>query len=490
MENTIQVSNIGPIKKLSIPLPEGGGVIVMKGRNGAGKTTALRSAAALLAGEGKLAKRDGAEGGQVEGFGATIKVKGSTRRTGELEVESLEGRLSLADIVEPGIDNPLSADKHRINGICQLAGVTLAPESFAGIFSDPDEFKELGIPEAIGTASDPVEMASRIKRRLQELAREAENDASKHAARSQELHRQAASVTDPDVETDEAKLQKALEEAIRWEGETIRAVEQTAAKNEAAEKAQALIVAAKDEWRIDNEEWNDNAPGVIRAKLTAAEGLTAEARKKVEAADRELVNAIQREGLVRANWDAANAMAKRLEALYLAADHGQNPLPAAELPKAQERVAAAREALRLGMVARAAQQAKVDAKDAENDMEVAGEAAKAYRGYAASVDGVLSGAVSALGGPLRVEEGRLVCDTDRCEGEPFADLSPGKRWKLAIDLAADASPEGAIFTLPQEAFEALDPVNRNLIACHARERGIVILTAEATEGDLRAEVCE
>ena len=37
----VKIKNIGPISTLSMPVPEGGGVVVLKGRNGSGKGTAL-----------------------------------------------------------------------------------------------------------------------------------------------------------------------------------------------------------------------------------------------------------------------------------------------------------------------------------------------------------------------------------------------------------------------------------------------------------------
>jgi hypothetical protein len=40
------------------------------------------------------------------------------------------------------------------------------------------------------------------------------------------------------------------------------------------------------------------------------------------------------------------------------------------------------------------------------------------------------------------------------------------------------------------AFESLDPTNREAIAEHARRRRVNILTAEAADGELRAEPYE
>ena len=36
--SVIEIKNIGPISTASIPIPEGGGVVVLRGKNGSGKS--------------------------------------------------------------------------------------------------------------------------------------------------------------------------------------------------------------------------------------------------------------------------------------------------------------------------------------------------------------------------------------------------------------------------------------------------------------------
>ena len=52
----IVVKDVGPVSRLSFPIPNGGGIVVMRARNGSGKTSvldgvsiALRQAGALQA---------------------------------------------------------------------------------------------------------------------------------------------------------------------------------------------------------------------------------------------------------------------------------------------------------------------------------------------------------------------------------------------------------------------------------------------------------
>jgi hypothetical protein len=68
----------------------------------------------------------------------------------------------------------------------------------------------------------------------------------------------------------------------------------------------------------------------------------------------------------------------------------------------------------------------------------------------------------------------------------YAELSEGERWKMALDIAVQAVGQGGLIVVPQAAWEGLDPVNRSLIATHAKSSGVVVVTAEADDGDLAA----
>ncbi len=92
---TVVITNTRPIKRLEMSI-EPGELLVLRGRNGTGKSHALNAVAALVSGKGSLEVRDGTLKGSVEGFGAKITVAKSTRRSGVLEVTGLEGKLAVA----------------------------------------------------------------------------------------------------------------------------------------------------------------------------------------------------------------------------------------------------------------------------------------------------------------------------------------------------------------------------------------------------------
>ena len=113
----ITLKNIGPIENVTIPVPAEGGVVVLRGRNGSGKSTALDAIQTAITGKGKPPLRDKAAKGEIHAGGVSLTVAKSIRRSGELVVTSLDSRLSVADLVDPGIVDPLRADASRIKAL-------------------------------------------------------------------------------------------------------------------------------------------------------------------------------------------------------------------------------------------------------------------------------------------------------------------------------------------------------------------------------------
>ena len=173
----------------------------------------------------------------------------------------------------------------------------------------------------------------------------------------------------------------------------------------------------------------------------------------------------------------------------IAADYSIAPSDS-ELSAAAENVTSAREALERGTLIRLAKQKQSEAAGHINAASGHREVAQELRDAAKGTDEVLSGVVARTGCALRVEAGRMVLDTGRGTTY-FGELSQGERWRLALDVAIDAVGERGVLTIPQEAWESLDPINRSMIAEHVAGRGVVVLTAEASEDEeIRSEILE
>jgi predicted ATPase len=148
MIRMVEIQNVGPIEKLSIPLPASG-VVVLRGRNGVGKSHALAAIDSLISGRGKPPCRDGAEKGLVEGFGARLTIGRSQRRTGEAEVITLEGRLDISQLVQPPLKDEEAADRQRIKALVQLSGQSADLEAFAHIIPQGMTVDELVPPQSV-----------------------------------------------------------------------------------------------------------------------------------------------------------------------------------------------------------------------------------------------------------------------------------------------------------------------------------------------------
>ena len=478
----VRLTNTGPIEHAEFPFLRDGGIVVLRGKQGAGKSIALNALDTAATGKGKIPVKDGELRATVEAFGVTVTVGKSSRRSGEPEVVSLEGRLSIAHLVDPQIASPDAADARRIKALIQLANVKPSPELFYGLVGDREEFEKLVSAATIGS-DDLVVMAERVKRDLEAKAREQESQAE-HAEGRARGAREAAGGADVSQPSDGDALQAALEAAIREESSL-------KAKAEAAQKSAMAAKLAQDQ--LDDAE--AEYVGLPLVDAVGEESLTKLAAEEAEQCVRDAEDSLRKakEAFERARTQHAAAIAARKnaeqhEALVkqwreqIAASIPAAPTPE-QLAAAADWVAAARQAVESGALIR---RAKQHLAEAQNQAEAAArhrKRADKLRDAAKGTDEVLSGVVAKTGSPLRVEAGRLVLETARGKKTLFADLSDGERWKLALDIAIDAVGDKGFLTIPQWAWGELQPANKRAIAQHLRERGVMAYTAEAADGD-------
>lgn len=468
MTHTIQIENVGPIERLSIPLPEAG-VVVLRGRNGSGKSHALSAAEGLVGGRGRLPCRDGARRAVVEGCGARLTIGRSSRRTGEAEVHTLEGKLDISQLVQPPVKDQEAADRTRVKALLHLSGVAGDAGLYHGILPEGVQLGELIDLEARG--DDPVTLAGNVKRALEAEARRHERAAEEARLKAEAARERAGNVDAdaPSLAEAEAELQAALIEESRLK-----------ARAEAAAAHRAKVKAAR-EALAELKAVDAETPDALKQRLGAA-------RAKIDEMERELAVAKERAkalGDALADAERREAETARLEAVLNADPEAVDD---AALDAIDERVDRARRVHEEAVATAGARRMLDQAEGFAADAQAAGRLAGAYRDSAAAVDTVLTEQVSRVTGRLRVEAGRLVCETDR-GAEPFAELSPGERWRLALEIAAEHVGAGGLITVPQEAWEGLDPQHRAEVAGIARRVGVVLLTAECGENaSIAAEV--
>lgn len=483
-KKTIELENVGPVSRLSIPVPEDGGIVVLTGKNGAGKTETLKAVTSLVSGDGRVSVKDKTLKGSVTGFGASISVARNVRRAGELEVTSLEGRLSPADLVDPGMKDPAAADAKRILALVQLSGTEPDPSLFYDLIGGQAAFEAVCKTKSRDT-DDIIAMASRIKRDFEAEARVAESQRDTALGHAK-ANREAAAGANLEANCDAASLQAEMEQAVR--GQSAIAEQKRSAELATANAATARAELEKcnaDPNLVTLEQANERKQaaadkcGVTEELLEKARIALREAERANEIAIAEFHSASQAVKAATARQNLVNGW----EAAITAAASVVAPTEE-EIAKADAFVVAARQAVEQGALVRRAKEHIAAAVKSETDAAELDAMAEKLRHAARGTDEVLSSLVGKLGTPLRVQAGRLVLDTERGETY-FAELSMGQRWKLTVDLCVDVIGAAGVLPIPQEAWEGLDDINRQELAKHAKLRGVLILTAEA--GILRDE---
>lgn len=499
MPEAISIKDVGPIKELMIdPKP---GVTVLVGENGAGKSKALEAVDALTSGGGRLKPRDGTLGGEVQGFGIRLSVGHSTRKFGDPRFIALGEKLDVASLVDPGLKSPEANDAARIKALVGLTGVTADAAMFHELVGGQAEFEKLVKKTSI-VEDDPVDMARRVKKDLEEAARLEQSHADHADGHAKAKLESAKQFGENLPVVDEAALQQGFRGAVATEARLQSQAEQAKQAAIDRQKAQESYLEASKAY---------TGPTVEQAveKMEAAGKAVANAALAVEEANRAMAKAERNLRAAQHEQDTAvQAHQAACQAIHLCEKWEKQlaEIPVLEAPSdealasAAEEVRKARQAIEDSVVARKAQSLLEEAEAAAEKAKRHQVKATRLRDSAKAIESVLSKLIAKAGCKLTVigtEKGpRLVTETERGQ-TLFADLSDGQRWRLAMEIGldtfqrmieADGVKGTPIFPLPQRAWQDLNPANREPIAELARERGVCILTARCDDGPLRVEV--
>lgn len=468
----IELKNVGPIEKLEIDAKPGT-VIVLRGPNGAGKSTALTAMNRLMGGGGKVSKRDGALNGSISGGGALLKVtsSGAGKSSGKLEFEPVDEELTVADVVDPGVKDPIAADRKRVEAVCSLLGVEPELERFqAAVEQFELEVEEIASDET-RNAGNVVEMAKRLKRDFDGQARVVEASSESLQERLVVL-KAAVDRVDFSVPSDAAELeQEYLESHKRLQELEAAQKEALRAESKLQELGEPQDLSVEDALQAAQTAGN---------RLTAAESLAAELRSELKAA----LDAIAREKAAVELAKQAVETAQQADKLKAARAEFERVAQSApseeELQAAKAAVAGAIAARDAGVLARKAKEQAVEIEQVEAKLESIAERARALREAGKSV---VSSLGSLLGGTgLTVDDDGRLLVKHRIRGYvPFAELSDGERWETAIGIVvrSRANVPHGVFVLPQAAWQDLDASARAAIVRSIEGTNLTILTAEA-----------
>ena len=468
----IELDSIGAMRSAKILIPKDGGVVVLTGRNGSGKSTALDAIQSAMTGKGKPPVMDMAKSGSVRVAGVTMTVARSLRRQGELQVETLEGRLSIADLVDPGFVDPERADSKRIKA---LVGLSKADISAGDLHGFPTNLtKDLSL-------DDPVAAMAELRKRLNIGANEYEKLSAKDEAAATAILESLAG--DMDTPIDPTAAQERVTAALR-------AMDALQKQMQLAEAAKVRIEAARERMghlaelpSLDLDKAMQEAAR-LEDETAQKKTIALELKAKYETALADYKTSVADRDTAIAHAEDAQAQAKlRAELERQIQESHVEPPSADALTAATEEL----EAAKASQAKAAQQQVMAQQRDRADALiltaqEYADEA-KELREKAKQTDEVLSEIVAEIPScPLRVIDGRLVTNTKR--GATFySDLSAGERWRIALDIAIQAVGTGGLLVIPQEAWEGLDPANRAAIDAQAKESKVVVLTAECSDDD-------
>lgn len=487
--NKIEITNTGPINHLSIPAPEGGGVVEFLGVNGSGKSTAIRCIEALARPDGRkeLQVKDGAKAGSIEGLGIRISLGKINRASGELVCESLESSVDPSVFVDPGLKDPEAADRRRLSMLIRLLGIPLQSaewkaamvriggEALAQIVEDACEM--------VPNYDDPAAVADRLRRRIHEKALEAERETETHQTTAQ-----AILATIEGVDISQPCDEKALRDLVTDRTVALLSAQEAQRShleaNRRAVEAQKALGQAMAEYSGPSAAQATKArEGAERATTTAREAVL-EAQAALERAKQTEREVRQAEQVARDHENTISAWKAQLEKAV------PDPVPQDVIEDLVKEKEQAMKALEQGAAVREAKVKQLRAEEATKQALLVSERAGKLRDLAKSTDKVLQEALAEAKVNLLVQDGRLcIQNAERTGGLEFvSDLSHGERWRLALDLAAKKLGEGAILTTNQEAWESLDDENRAYVRSLAKARKLTIYTARVDMCPLKAEV--
>ena len=474
---TIEIDKVGAIKHLSIPIPEGGGLVVLRGRNGSGKSTAIKGVESLydpIARKGLETTDRSIDPGTITGKGVRVKLGKSRSAIGELVCDSIDGGLDPSVFVDPGIKDPVKADAKRLHVLVRLSGLQITKGDWMSLTGG--KYEDL-------VREDPIETADYLRRALHSEAKIVEEQIERKEREADELIR-------PALESDLSLADKADIFAEKLD-ELRRSSYEAEERNRNAETQNEKVTLAKLKLRDIKRPDVDDIKTQIQGHETGKANLQIEIEDLKRAlAEREsdMREMEFRHEQYKTQLDNAENLQKVIDELEESAALEIQPIT--DIEEIKSRIEKGSEMHRQALIAKELAENQGRGEAIRLELEEQKKEAKKLREVARGTDSIFGRQLSSMGfTDVIVSDGRLKVNSDRGQ-ELVADLSDGERWALAIKVAANGLGEGAILPVEQAAYEGLDPDNRLLIRDLARDKKIVIVTALASDEQLHAEVIQ
>jgi DNA repair exonuclease SbcCD ATPase subunit len=503
MTKKVTIEGRGAIDKLEL-ICQPGKITVIEGRNGAGKSTAIDEVTSLATGKKPDATtKDGCTRGMVDGFGVTLKVGKSTRRTGELELQSFDEKFGLWDIIDPPIKDPRAADARRIKAYLYMTKAEPDANRFRELLP-PEEFDSVVQSESM-ERNDITAIAGAIKRDVERKARDYENQAEGLNDRARRV-RESAEGVDVEQEHDETVLQNHLEDALIARNsldsqkrqsvafaDSKRKVELAlkglAASGPSVAELKSELAVVQSDLETKQAEYSDACSKIdeLKRQLEQAERERAAAAKECLAVTKEETRLLKQ--LDDCKQHATDM--QKLQDELTEMESKSVTEPATEMfEQADQDLAAARKANEQGVLIRKAIQAIEESDRLKEQAKEREKQADKMRNAAAGVDDILTSILLEQTDKFRVRDGVLMAEHPKRGWIDFhSGFSRGEKSKVAV-TALKPVLEKAILTIPQEIWEGLDPDAKNELAGLVEETGATVITAQASRGELRSTLYE
>lgn len=508
--SVIEIHNAGKIIHRTIHLPEGGGVVVLTGENEAGKSTCLDAVSELCGRKTALARNYHADTAEITlrtpRGSRTVKIHATQKRPSgkdlnALEIEHIEDKLDISDLVDPGFKDDESNDLARIKTLVQMTGAKIPWDTFLALIPPKVEGCEPISLDKAKTIKDPVPQAAAVqalfhaeKRRYQSLQKEADDERLKAEAAVGEL--------DLNQPHDAQQLQDAYRKALNEQTKLQEQVRAAQEATEAREKARRELAESRGKYTGSTVLDAEARVAVVREDVQRAEKKVADADETVRRIEEQLRDAKHAAQVARLEKKSVdNELQAANNELQAAKDHDQMiadmtgllektlPSPPAEedLEAAAEAVEIAQAAMDLGVRVRDALANRALATSYAQKASFYAARAESYEQAADATDDLLSKAVDVPG--FRVVGGQRLLYDDGERQEMFQVLSKGKRTIEAVKVGAmSVSAKGSgtkLLRLDQDLWQDLDPHHRDMVNDICRSEGITVLTAECAAGPLR-----
>jgi len=480
----ISIRDVGGVHEAKLVLRPG--VNELGGKNGSGKTSSINAIRRAHGERVPLEPRDGAAQGVIEAPGVVVKIKRRVTETGDALCE-LADTGPVARAIDPGLKGSEEAAIARIRAVIEM----LCPAFDAGVLeqlaADPAIAAEVLQEYREGAFVSLSEAAERVRLIAHRHARAAEATAAAAAGKRAAAETTAAAALERAggdaalVDLSVAEAEAAETRAREAFGAARAARERRLALERQQEQIRATLGTPPDPSRYDQDlDARESALAAADQAIRELERKAAQLREQMAGirADRDRLREMREREVER-----ARAHQRQLAVLEQAVE-GPTEAEVGELEMA---AMAAQERRRAAAVSSEVRALRAAADQARAEHETAAARAEQLRDRAKSVYDRLSElpGIGERTKRLRIVAGRLHVVDDAGELHDFElRRSEGQRIDAILDVALEVFGPGSIVPIDGRWYAALDAEHRQRLAEAASQRGLYLLTEQATAGGL------